>query len=286
MSFVFATRMKRRHSTSKMTPARVGALGSFGSAKRQKLNIVVANNRRDNRAKRALALGKQIRALVASKKRDAADVNYTNVLLGGTTVGICLTSSTTSATAASGTGLLDCDADEVLVNTVRLRGQFQNGAILDLDPTANYDSLARIMVVCFNKPLLVASAAGTLPPITEVLVADSMVSLPVTAAANGGRFSILYDKTINLGNNTFQAVTAVGHSRNTGPNVHNFDFFVKIAKQVKFVAPSQSGTTAGGHYDSDVDAGRVDKNLLVMYILTNSQGAIGINVNRRLNYTG
>lgn len=229
----------------------------------------------------------QVRALIASKKRDAADV--ARATTGQTTTTLaCLTSSDAYATAASGTGLLDIDGDECQINHVRIKGRLNNNALLVLDPSGLYDIVVRKLLVWFYKPLLVASAAGTLPPITEVLISDSVTSLPVTDAANGGRFKVLSDKKWNMGSNTFQAATAVGHSRVSGRSLQFYDYTVKIDKRCKFAANSLSGTAAGGHYDSDVAPGRIDRGLLVMYTQVFLSGTQVITDNgfTRLNYTG
>lgn len=237
--------------------------------------------------KKAKTLDRQVRSLIASKKRDTADVTRNIPALTTTNISL-LTSSTDFATAASGTGLLDMDGDECLINSVRIKGRLTNEANLDVDPTGDFDVTVRKLVVWFKKPLLVASAAGTLPPITEVLIADSINSLFVTDAANGGRFRVLSDKKWNLGTNTFQASTAVGHARNGGRTSIFYDYVVKVNKQCKFAAPSQSGSNAGGHYDSDVSAGRLDAGLLVLY----TQVQVGLTSTpvqleaTRLNYTG
>lgn len=238
-------------------------------------------------ARRALTLNRQVKALIASKKRDAADVTRTTVGQAATTIA-CLTSTTDFATAASGTGLLDFDGDECLINNVRIKGELTLPALLDLDPAADVDTVVRKLVVWFNKPLLVASAAGTLPPITEVLVADTIQSLPVTDAANGGRFVILSDRKWSMGSNTYQAATALGHARVTGKSNQFYDYWVKVNKQCKFVAPAASGASAGGHYDSDANPGRVDRGLLVCYTQVSQVGSlVPTDVSyTRLNYTG
>lgn len=227
---------------------------------------------------------RQLKALVASKKKDAADVSR-NTDPQTTTTLQCLTSTTNFATAASGTGLLDLDGDECLINSVQIRCNFSNATTVLLDPTATRASMVRNIVVWFNKPLLVASAAGTLPPITEVLVTDSFDSLYVTPAANGGRFVVLSDKTFNLGINTVASTGGLA-SRVEGTTTRPFTYFVKVNKMCKFKANSVSGTPAG-HYDSDVAAGQIDRGLLVMYTMVISSGAtLNIHNNTRLNYTG
>ena len=233
----------------------------------------------------SISLQRQVRALVASKRRDAADVDRsTTITLTNLS---CLTSSTNYSTAASSTGLLDMDGDECLINSVRLKGGFTIVAALLENQISVSDCMVRIIVVWYNKPLLIASAAGTIPPITEVLVADNMVSLPVTAAANGGRFVILSDRTWNMGMNLHQSATAGGYVRDSGRHRQVFDYTVKVDKRIKFVAPSASGaSTSGGHYDSDVPAGRVDRGLLCMYVMHAGSQGPAMTLTTRLNYTG
>jgi len=234
-----------------------------------------------------ISLNRQVRALIAAKKRDAADISRVSAPLTATTLS-CLTSSTDFSTAASGTGILDADGDECMINNVRISGRLTNNAALDLDPLGNFDTIIRKIVVWFYKPLTVASAAGTLPPITEVLVSDTVSSLPVSDATNGGRFKILSDRKWNLGTNTYQAITAVGHAAVNGKTNQSFDYFVKVNKKVKYVSPAQSGTAAGGHYDSDVNAGRVSGGLLVLYTVYSKPNSADVDDSTitRLNYTG
>lgn len=236
--------------------------------------------------RRSVALDRQIKALIAAKKRDGSDITRDTASQTTTTIS-CLTSSTNFATAATGTGLIDADADEALINSVRMSGRFTNGAVLDADPSTNVDTCVRKIVVWFNKPLLVASAAGTLPPITEVLVSDEIDSLPISAAQNGGRFVILSDKKWNLGSNTYQSATAAGHARCSGRNHQYYDYFVKVNKKCKFVYSSQSGSASGGHYDSDSGVGQVSTGLLICYTVVQliSPATVGATSVTRLNYT-
>lgn len=238
--------------------------------------------------RRRQTLNTQIRALIASKKKETADKVVTLTNMTATSIS-CPHSSTSVDTAASGTGLYDCDADEILVNHIRIKGTCSNTALLDVDPTGLSDVVLRKLVVWFNKPLVAPAAAGTLPAITEVLLTDVIGSMPVTDAANGGRFKILSDKLFYLGTNTFQAATAVGHARVNGKNQYFYDYTVEIGKRTKFAAPSNSGTLLGGHYDSDVAGGRVDKGLIVIYTQQSggaSGGTLNDSMNTRINYTG
>jgi len=219
---------------------------------------------------KANAFLRQVKALVAGKKKDAADVVRSTVNQTATTIS-CLTSSTDFATAASGTGLLDMDGDSALINTVRILQRIQLTCIEDLTPVGLSDAQYRTIIVWFYKPLLVASAAGTLPPITEVLVSDNLISLVVQDTANAGRFKILYDQTDKLGTNTVAVAASGADARLNGPITINREFVVPVAKTCHFKAPVLSGT-ASGQYDDNVSAGQVDKGLLVMYTLQSGGG--------------
>lgn len=229
---------------------------------------------------------RQVRALLNSKVRDAADITRDDALINATTA-MCLTSGTDFGSAASGTGLLQSDSDEVRINWVRFKGRFDLLAALDLDPVGDIATVVRRIVVWFNKPLLVASAAGTLPPVTEVLVTNEADSLEYGKTSNGGRFVILSDRYFNLGTNTYQSVTAAGHARINGKISWPYDYTVKVGRMCKFKAPSSvDAGNGGGHYDSDNPNGQVSSGLLVCYTLfSGAQIATDFCVTR-LNYTG
>lgn len=234
---------------------------------------------------RSAQLNRQLKALISAKKRDSALVATSGQAT--TTTIDCATSTTWKATAASGTGLLDVDADEVMINSLHIRNVLSNPATLDVDITLNQDALVRKIVVWFYKPLLVASAAGTLPPVTEVLESDNVNSMVVTAASNGGRFKILWDKTFNLGTNTYGDAASTLGTHHSGVTTRVIDKWIKVNKMCKFKASGSSGT-GSGHYDSDVSAGQVDRGLLIIYTLTTLGGAgyISESGTRRINYTG
>jgi len=234
------------------------------------------------------SLEKQVKALVAGNTKDTATVAR-NRTAYTTTQSTCLTSITgLSGTAAATTGQLECDGDQALINSVQFKGYHALPAQLDLNQTDNYDTCVRHLLVWFYKPLLVASAAGTLPPITEVLETDSIHSMFINKAANGGRFLVISDKKWNLGTNTFQATTAAGFAVNNAPSRVYFDFTADVGKTIKFVS-QPNATDPGGHYDSDTEAGRVSRGLLVLYqqVDRGFTGAVVNTVmNTRLNYTG
>lgn len=231
-------------------------------------------------------LVKQVKALIQGKKRDAADVSRATNPQTSTTIS-CLTSSTDFAVAASGTGLLDMDGDKCLINTLTIRQAFTNTMLAAATFGTANAMMVRTIIVWFYKPLQVPSAAGTLPPITEVLVTDSVGSLYVPDTANAGRFTVLYDKTDNLGRNL--AVTGAATYTNTsGNNKIDREIKLKIDKSCSFSANAQSGTPAGS-YDSDVAPGRISKGLLCLYTVVSgapASGTLAVANSTRLNYTG
>jgi len=235
---------------------------------------------------------RQLKALVGSKKRDAPTVlRDFGPSAGGaqaTTIS-CLTSTTNFAVAPSGTGLLNMDGDECYINSVQIRGQIDNGAIVDVDRGGSTDTIIRNLVVWFNKPLILPSTGGTLPPISEVLEQDTPYSLVISDAINGGRFRILSDRSFKMGMNTMASAGAATYPIGTGQNIQIYDYTVKVNKSVKFKALGVSGTPSG-HYDSDVPAGQVDAGLLILYSLYTTGDITGSNVGHfvqtRLNYTG
>lgn len=235
---------------------------------------------------------KQIRGLLAAKTRDCADVNRNaSGVASGALYSFCASSSGSFGFAPSGTGLFDTDADEVLVNTLRLRGVITHPAVAVADRVNAVDSMVRKLVVWFNKPLLPPDGSGTLPPITEVLPAGAgIASLPYQSAQNGGRFTILSDKTWNLGTNVIAVASTTGNYTSDGHNTKMYDYTVKIGRKVKFAASSASGTAgAGGHYDADVAGGRVNTGLLVVYTIPYSSPTGVLMYDQcvsRLNYTG
>jgi len=237
---------------------------------------------------------KQLKGLLAAKTRDAADVNRNGgPLQNGTVYSYCATSKDPLfGEAASGTGLLDTDADEVLINTLRLKGCITQPAVVAADRTSTTDAILRQIVVWFNKPLKTADADGTLPEIDEVLTGGGggpITSMAYSSASNGGRFTILSDRTFTMGTNVLSADGAAGILSTDGNNTRVYDYTIKVGRKCKFVAPSASGASAGGHYDLDVDAGRVSTGLLVVYVLTYSaptEARLWNQCESRLNYTG
>ncbi|AIF71515.1 putative capsid protein [McMurdo Ice Shelf pond-associated circular DNA virus-6] len=229
---------------------------------------------------------KQLRGLLAAKTRDALDV-YRNATAGGGVSRVSLlTSSSPFTTAAAATGILDADADEVLINSVRIAGYHDNQFQADTDPVGNFPTFVRVLVVWMTKPLLIASAAGTLPTVTEVLTAASIDAMPIQSQQNGGRFTILSDRRWNLG----LATTSASVSTTSAQSMRQFfDYTIKVGRRCKFVTPAASGAaTAGGHYGTGAATGQLSTGLLLMYSMAVGPAGLNTNVNfaTRVNYTG
>lgn len=252
-----------------------------------KTDLVAIDNARGKAGSRAPgAFVRQLKALVAGKRKDATDVTRATAAHLNQTTSSCLTSSDAFATAASGTGLLDMDGDEALINTVTISHVVINPGALQLDPTSESEQLLRTLIVWYYKPLLVASAAGTLPPVTEVLVTAEIDSLVVPDTQNSGRFTVLYDKIENYGTNTFTVAATGANPRVNGVNERQKIYTVKVNKSCHFRVAGVSGAPSG-HYDSDVAAGQIDRGLLVMYNITvGNTELLYVQHKTRLNYTG
>jgi len=233
------------------------------------------------------SLMRQVKALIASKKRDASDVARDSATFTATTVS-CLTSGTAFATAADGNGIVIIDGDECMINSVRIRALLELQCLEDVTPVGLSDVLFRQILIWFNKPKLQPSAAGTLPPITEILVTDALESEYVTETNNAGSFVVLSDKTWNMGTNTVAVAATGAYPRSTGASSRIIDYMVKIGKRQHYRTTATSSSGAG-NYDSDNAIGQVDKGLLCLYQLHQNAAASGtlvITQNTRLNYTG
>jgi len=250
----------------------------------------LAKQRAKASAAKANSLERQVKALIAGKKRDAADVTRVFSQSGvNTSKSTCLTSTTdfgAPGTAASGTGILDFDGDSALINHIDIRGTVENTSQLLAAAAGSVPSRVRALLVWFYKPLQIPTAAGTLPPMTEVLVTDHIDSMQVTDAKNAGRFTVLFDRTYNLGVNTLGTAAASLDPRVNGTNIYTLDERIKIDKKISFKGNCASGTPAG-HYDDDVSPGQIDRGLCVLYCLSDADSGVvqSMNLFTRLNYT-
>lgn len=247
--------------------------------------------RKSARNTRAKGIVKKLKALVKGKTKDSPDVDRTVGYAGsGTSTKHCLTSSTAADTAAGNTGLLTTDSDQVRINYIHFKGVISNTCTVDTDVTGSSDVLYRKMLVWFMKPKLDASAAGTLPPITEVLTADNIAALPVSATNNSGRFKVLMDKTYTLGLNQARAAvtTSAYPSHGGAPTMIPYDFKIKIGKDMKLTDHmTLLGGSGVGHFDSDINAGQVSGGLLVLYTQAYYGGTASLQDIQytRVNYT-
>jgi len=243
------------------------------------------------------SLATQVRRLIAGKKKDAADV--TRVGSGSdnsnTILYSAITSSNGTTTAASGTGLIATDADRAQINHVKIRGKLELAPIACTTAqaiTAVTSARNRILIVWFYKPLLDASAAAFVPPVTEVLVSSSVDSMYVPDTQNQGRFQVLSDRIFDLGRNLLISDASLGSSSDP-KNAITLNYDVKVNKSCSFKSNADPVTNLGGHYDSDVSAGQVSKGLLVFYLLKDGGGGVAgtdagshrADIISRLNYT-
>jgi len=205
---------------------------------------------------------------------------YAAAAITTTTVG-CITSSTTVATAVSSSGLISVAADSAQLNFLLLRG-----FVTVAESTAQTFGVVRLLVVNYIRPATQPSAAGTLPLVTDCLESDSVYSLPLSDAANSGRFRILHDSTFNVGRNAYPTTTGVDTSV-FGLQTVNINRVVRLGVQQHYViSPSVSTNALGGHFDSDVSGGLVNRNLVCLYVLTAGNVSMTMTLNRRVHYTG
>lgn len=273
------SKAKASYSSYKQAPSAVARVLSTGGYRKRSAAISASTVRKLNSIANGLT-------------KESADVAHigtmpTTALPNGTGVTIadngsysfCVTSTSTYGVAASTTGLLAGTADNALVNSVRLLGKLSNPAAAGAAGTM--DSLVRILLVYYAKPTSVAVAAGTLPLVTEVLLVDSVYSNLVPENKRLG-FTILSDKTYNLGTNVFSTTATQSYAAASGQNHARLDHLIKVNKPVHFADPA-TGSEPGGHYDSDVAAGRVEKGLIVCYVL--ADGANSCIIGTRTHYT-
>jgi len=240
------------------------------------------------RRRRPDTLESKVRALVKGKTKDTVSVARSATLT--TTTVSCLTSGTDFAVATNGTGLFSVNADEVMMNSLDLNEVIELQGLEDVTPVGLTAAVVRTIIVYFYAAYLPASAAGTLPPITEVLETDAVASLVVPDTQKKGRFKILYDKTTTLGSNTVAVAATGAYPRIAGNNIHTLNTTLKLGLPCKFKAEANSdGSIEGGHYDSDEPGGQVSTGLLCMYRVGKNHSTAGTTVvtcNTRINYTG
>lgn len=262
----------------------------FASYNRGK--VIALKRPASRKTPKAVAFVKQLRALCDGKTRDAVDVLRT--WDGIATEIQCLTSAAAVGAAASANGLIDATGDSALMNNVRIKGKLTNASAAATSVVDQRDILVRHLVVFFHKPKIDTSAAGTLPPLSEVLAlanptVPEIEALPVQETQNKGRFTILSDKLFNIGTNVLDRTATFTYLNRAGPSAHIFDYTVKIDKKVHFLESSVAGGTKGGHYDSDVKPGQVNTGLLVLYQIKDEAavecGNFASSLVTRLNYT-
>lgn len=199
----------------------------------------------------------------------------------------CLTSSTAATTAISSSGQIIPLCDSASLNFVEIRGHLAIRAVDAAMAATSYPGDVRILVVRFNKPIAQPTAAGTLPPVTEVLESDNYNAFPIASDVQNGRFQILSDRNFRI--DPFgMGAGATSSSMPAASQAVNYK--VKVKRQVDFlsstIGPGVNGN--GGHFDSDQAAGQVSKGLLCMYVISNFSGASFApygTLNTRVQYT-
>jgi len=243
------------------------------------------------------SLATQVRRLIQGKKKDAADVSRLQTSVISNRIH-CLTSSTSNADAADTTGLVVTDADRAHINSVTIRGALNCFPVVCTSAQAAGVKGAprfRMITVWFYKPKLDASAAGTLPPLTEVLedASPTIDSMYKQDAKNANSFVVLSDRTWVAPRMLQLSDASLGMDRDgqVGSSIP-FNYTVKVNKDQFYAAPCNS-TNKGGHFDSDTLPGQVTKGLLVLYTMADGEGStagtsagrFNYILNTRLNYT-
>lgn len=248
------------------------------------------------------SLQRQVKSLIEGKKRDSPSVSYNVTLSSPTTATAevvasgCPTSTygmtATTGYAPQGTGLIPCNADQALINSIRLKGtvHYKANGLATAQLNGVGPCRVRALLVWYLKPAVGADNAGTLPLLNEVLESNSVDGLPYVSSANSGRFQILSDRIWTLGKIANQAGDTGAIDAN--PLLRSFDYTIKVDKKQHYVSTAISGA-AGGTYDVDVDEGLVDKGLPVLYLIMDpSKGdaatevvTVNYRAQMRLNFT-
>jgi len=235
------------------------------------------------------SLATQVRRLIQGKKKDAADVDRVQTSVIANRIH-CLSSSTSNATAADTTGLVVTDADRAHINSVTIRGTLNCFPLVCTSAqaaTAKGAPRFRMITVWFYKPKLDASAAGTLPPLTEVLedAVPTIDSMYKQDAKNANSFVVLSDRLLVAPRMLQLSDASLGMDRDgqVGSAVP-FNYTVKVNKEQFYAAPCNS-TNKGGHFDSDTLPGQVTKGLLVLYTIADGEGSTAGTSCGRFNYT-
>jgi hypothetical protein len=258
-----------------VTPAqRVRAAASLSAAK---LRLAATNQRQQPKAKK-------LNALLKGHTKDANDIARQQTMsTGGAPYRACLTSSTDWANAATGTGLIHSNSDTVFINSVRIKGFCET-----VQAAANSPDCQRLrqLVVWFTKPQTGPVSGGSLPNLYDVLVTNDIDAMPQTATQNAGSFTILSDRMIYLGRQHKIVTSSVNEHDNTGPQLVTIDQTVQVKRNLQYRVAATSAIN-GGHYDNvpGAEPGRVEKGLLMLFIVNGRGQQCEYDVTTRLNYT-
>jgi len=245
---------------------------------------------------------KQLRGVIDAHTRDTKDVSRVMLSTGdGDATHWCLTSDSRSPEEAPfGSGLFEVNSDQVLVNTLRVRGFAQLEAQHLISHSALPPNFFRLVIVWFNQATQLPGSGGTdLPQIFEVIPtftrATAAAAIPMSDISARGAFSILMDKTVTLGVNACNIDTTTGDTAPISSNTYQiFDFTLPINRVCHFLQPATTLEVTvdehayGGHYDSTQAAGQVSRGLLMAYCIAAGSSAYDMRVDLhcRINYTG
>jgi len=228
---------------------------------------------------------KAVRGLIEGETKQVASAAFEDALI--TYPVECLTCAG-GGLASEANGIIDSGQDSVHIKFVELKGYYNLAplAVTAAGLPATIPVTIRRLVVWFYKPVAEPDAAGTLPPITEVLVTNDVKSMVVDDSANAGRFKVLSDKTIVLGSNVYVAATSTMKETKVGRLY--FEEKIIVGKTQKYVSEAAvASNNRSGHYDSDVDAGRVSRGLLCMYhVYSGDAGTPTSSMQYRVTYVG
>jgi len=251
---------KRKSATSSATPAR-GMKRQFKRAKRELFPAT--------KTAKAKKMKSRLTAMLQGQTKEsslAAVVPDTTLAVG--TVSRCLTAMGSAAgTATSGNGVVVTDEDSALIDAYHYKGTYIGNWACQLADGSSGEGVGftiRHLYVWWNRSIELASSAGTLPSLANVLQEISAgVYGPnchfLAKNVTDKRFTVLADYT-----HYFDSIR--------GPVVKHFDEYVKINKIQKYIAPATEAL-AGGHFDSDQLAGQVSTGLPVLYIICTENGA-------------
>lgn len=228
---------------------------------------------------------KAVRGLLQGQYKCGPAVATGPVTLG-TTRSYCVTIDGVAGQAAYNQSIVASSADCANIKSIEVDGY------MDIAPLAKVAGSSleacvpvtvRELLVWYYKPIQQPVNNGvTLPPVTEVLLTDTVGSMYVDPAANAGRFKVLSDKRFKLGSNVYVANLSLKETSIARVYVPHK---IMIDKVQHYKAPP-TDTEKGGHYSSNFDEGLVSRGLCVLYYVSEGNaGTFTASMTMRLQYS-